>query len=706
MGKRKIFKIVFAILSIFLCVVFYELLGICVAYKKQPEVSNTTKKETKNGSWNECSENTERAVIIEKNPEALLQRVRLIKNAKKEIILSTFAFQSDESGKLILGALHDAADRGVHIRLLVDGMESWIDMEGNPYFYGLSSHENVEIKLYNKANPLKPWKMMGRMHDKYLIADGKTYILGGRNTYNYFLGDFLGHKNYDRDVLVVCDEPEKENSVNQLLEYFETIWEQEDSGYFHDNKKLANRKSVKNAVLELQNGYQKYFEENKERICDTDYTDETFETEKIALVSNPIHTGPKEPVVWYQLGELMKNAKERVKIHTPYIICNDMMSNTWKEIAERVPDFSIMTNSVANNGNPFGAADYAKNRNRILSTGINIWEYEGGYSYHGKSILIDDDLSVIGSFNMDMRSAYLDTELMLVIRSKDINKQLEEGMMEYERVSRQVLEDGTYRDPYHVEPIELTKKRQRKYFGTASAWMGKVSVLIRRKENVFQILIVEDDKELSQLFQKVLEKNGYQVKSASDGAQALDVLVKEYIDLIISDIMMPVMDGYELVSELRSAGYQIPVLMITAKGSFDDMRQGFLSGSDDYMVKPVNVNEMVLRVGALLRRAQILNEHKIVIGSTEFDYDAMTVTTDKESLVLPKKEFLLLYKLAASPGRIFTKQQLMDEVWGYETEADPHTIEVHIGRIRERFKDNPDFEIVTMRGIGYKVVKK
>ena len=233
---------------------------------------------------------------------------------------------------------------------------------------------------------------------------------------------------------------------------------------------------------------------------------------------------------------------------------------------------------------------------------------------------------------------------------------------------------------------------------------------------MFKILIVEDDKELSLLFQKVLEKSGYQVKSASDGAQALEVLDREYIDLIISDIMMPVMDGYELVSELRSAGYQIPVLrsagyqipvlMITAKSSFDDMRQGFLSGSDDYMVKPVNVNEMVLRVGALLRRAQILNEHKIVIGSTELDYDAMTVVTGDEALVLPKKEFLLLYKLAASPGRTFTKQQLMDEVWGYETEADPHTIEVHIGRIRERFKENPDFEIVTMRGLGYKVVKK
>ena len=464
MKRHKICKIIFAILAVFLCVAFYELIGICITYKKQPAVSDATIKETQNIMSVAGRENTERAVIIEKNSQALLERVRLIQNAKDEIILSTFAFKSDESGKLILGALHDAADRGVHVRILVDGMESWIDMEGNPYFYGLSSHENVEIKLYNKANPLKPWKTMGRMHDKYLIADGKIYILGGRNTYNFYLGVFPGHKNFDRDVLVVCDETQKDISVNQLWIYFETIWEQEDCRYFHNSKKLADRQSVKKAVLELQEGYQQYFEVNKEKICDTDYADETFETEKITLLSNPIHTQAKEPVVWYQLGELMKNAKERVKIHTPYIICNDMMYNTWEEIAQKVPDFSIMTNSVANNGNPFGAADYAKNRNRILETGIDIWEYEGGYSYHGKSILIDDDLSVIGSFNMDMRSTYLDTELMLVIRSKEINKQLEDGMMEYESVSRQVLDDGTYYDPYHVKPIELTEKHKRKVF--------------------------------------------------------------------------------------------------------------------------------------------------------------------------------------------------------------------------------------------------
>lgn len=183
---------------------------------------------------------------------------------------------------------------------------------------------------------------------------------------------------------------------------------------------------------------------------------------------------------------------------------------------------------------------------------------------------------------------------------------------------------------------------------------------------MFKILIVEDDKELSLLFQKVLEKSGYQVKSASDGAQALEVLDREYIDLIISDIMMPVMDGYELVSELRSAGYQIPVLMITAKSSFDDMRQGFLSGSDDYMVKPVNVNEMVLRVGALLRRAQILNEHKIVIGSTEFDYDAMTVVTGDETLVCPpaKRAFCKIFKKLsqksqAAYGRVMITKTIM-----------------------------------------------
>ena len=222
---------------------------------------------------------------------------------------------------------------------------------------------------------------------------------------------------------------------------------------------------------------------------------------------------------------------------------------------------------------------------------------------------------------------------------------------------------------------------------------------------MFKILIAEDDRELRQLFEHVLSKNNYAVTGVSNGLEALQALEDGYYDLIISDIMMPMMDGYELVRSLREAGHHLPVLMITAKTAFDDMRQGFLSGTDDYMVKPVNVNEMVLRVGALLRRAQMINERRLTLGATVMECDSLTVTVNGESMVLPQKEFMLLYKMASFPGRIFTRQQLMDEIWGYDSESDTHTVDVHIGRLRERFRDGQDFRIVTMRGVGYKVVK-
>ena len=205
---------------------------------------------------------------------------------------------------------------------------------------------------------------------------------------------------------------------------------------------------------------------------------------------------------------------------------------------------------------------------------------------------------------------------------------------------------------------------------------------------MFKILIAEDDRELRQLFQHILLKNGYTVKGVSDGQEALNALEKDYYDLIISDIMMPNMDGYELVRSLRDAGDSIPVLMVTAKDAFDDMRMGFLSGTDDYMIKPVNINELVLRVGALLRRAQMINERKQRIGDTILECDSLTVSTSSENMVLPQKEFML-----------------MDDIWGYDSASDAHTVDVHIGRLRERFRDNPDFKIVTIRGVGYKVVK-
>ena len=222
---------------------------------------------------------------------------------------------------------------------------------------------------------------------------------------------------------------------------------------------------------------------------------------------------------------------------------------------------------------------------------------------------------------------------------------------------------------------------------------------------MLKILIAEDDRELRTLFSHVLIKHGYSVKGVGNGREALESLDNDYFDLIISDIMMPVMDGYELVRLLRESGNNIPIMMITAKDAFDDMRIGFLSGTDDYMVKPINVNEMVLRVQALLRRAQMINERRQTIGETMLDCDSLTVTMNGESMTLPQKEFMRLYKMASYPGQIFTRQQLMDEIWGYESESDTHTVDVHIGRLRERFRNNSDFKIITMRGVGYKVVK-
>ena len=223
---------------------------------------------------------------------------------------------------------------------------------------------------------------------------------------------------------------------------------------------------------------------------------------------------------------------------------------------------------------------------------------------------------------------------------------------------------------------------------------------------MFHIMVVEDDAELRDLFCAVLTERGYQPLPASDGMEALDILEHSYVDLIISDIMMPKMDGFTLTEQLRNANYDMPILIITALDGLEDKRRGFRAGTDDYMVKPIDVNEMVWRVEALLRRSQINSERRITIGSTVLDCDSLTVSFGGTDTSLPQKEFLLLFRLLSSMNRIFTRRQLMDELWGLDSEADPHTLEVHVSRLRERFRDNPDFEIVTVRGLGYKAVKK
>jgi DNA-binding response OmpR family regulator len=221
---------------------------------------------------------------------------------------------------------------------------------------------------------------------------------------------------------------------------------------------------------------------------------------------------------------------------------------------------------------------------------------------------------------------------------------------------------------------------------------------------MFKILVVEDNKNMRKLMTTYLKRNNYETLEAEDGEKALEIMDNNHVDLIISDIMMPNMDGYELTRELRNANYMIPILFVTAKDTIDDKREGFLLGVDDYMVKPVDMDEMVLRVGVLLRRANIVNQRKLKIKNIVLSYDEYTLKKDDKIYNLPQKEFQLLYKLLSFPNKIFTRQDLIDEIWGLDNESDFRTVDVHIKRLREKFDDFDEFKIVTIRGVGYKAI--
>ena len=456
MKKRRKLRV---ICTTILLILIYEFGGILIGYSNQPKVSESFKQEFDYRSFYGDQVGTERACIIEENQDALIERLRMIENAKKEIILSSFEFRTDKSGKDILAALIRASERGVDVKIIVDGISAFNNMINNEYFKVASSCDGIEIRIYNQIDVLKPWKTMGRMHDKYLIVDEEVYLLGGRNTYNYFLSD-SGYKNYDRDVLVYnTQKKNKEASVYVVKQYFESVWNSKDTRKYTSSTRISSKK-IKQAEKELEAIYNANKEIFGEQLEAIDYKKITYKTNKISLLSNPITTGSKEPTVFYGLGELMTHAKKTVDIHTPYIICNNYMYDTLNKISESVPNAKIMTNSLANNGNPFGAMDYKKNKKKIIDTGLDVYEYDGGISYHAKSITIDDELAIVGSFNLDMRSVYLDTELMIVIDSKEVTSQLQGYMNKYENESLHALTETAYDESTGIQAKEISKKRK------------------------------------------------------------------------------------------------------------------------------------------------------------------------------------------------------------------------------------------------------
>lgn len=378
----------------------------------------------------------ERARLVTTNQEALEQRLRMIDEAQMSIVLNTFEWYPDHSGTDVMAALYRAADRGVQVRILVDGFTAAMGLDTDPAFCALAAHPGVEVKVYNRLNLLLPWRSASRMHEKYLIIDDACYLLGGRNTSDLFLGSYpVSRTNDDMEVLVWQPSAAPDSSLSQLRAYFEAMWAQRYCTAFAGHR---------GGETQLRAAYEALQTENAAYLAPYDYPSHTSPTRQITLFTGPTVPLKKEPVLFYELSSLMQAARERVIVHTPYAICNKPMYDELTKIASGVPRAELMLNSPQNGANLFGSSDYLTQKARLLRTGFSLYEYNGGASYHGKLILIDSDISVVGSFNMDMRSAYLDTELMVVIHSEEINQQLEACMAQTRLTCSQVLTSTEY----------------------------------------------------------------------------------------------------------------------------------------------------------------------------------------------------------------------------------------------------------------------
>ena len=373
----------------------------------------------------------ERVKSIESAEDALLYRLRLIENAKEEIVFSTFDLRADGSGQDIMAALYGAAQRGVRVRVIVDGLNGFLHLQNSGVLRALAAEENVEVRFYDPIDLLRPWKLNYRLHDKYLIADGEKYILGGRNTNDLFLGSYQEEQNIDRDVLVVSDGGEG-TSVSQLLSYFESVWSQP------ENQTITGKTSSQTDALRerdafLRSGFPEAF-------AAVDWEAETTAVARVSLFSGSPRAEDKAPELWDALVRLMAQGDD-VLLQTPYIICNHKMYDDLEQLAAS-RQVRVLTNAVENGANPSGCSDYLREKQNILSRGLDVYEVICGQSLHTKTILIGDDLSVVGSFNADMRSAYLDTELMLVIESEAVNAALRQESETYITQSRLALHDG------------------------------------------------------------------------------------------------------------------------------------------------------------------------------------------------------------------------------------------------------------------------
>ena len=398
----------------------------------------------------------ERVRSIDDNSDALLWRLRLIEEAKERIILTTFDFWDEESGQDVIGALWAAAERGVRVQVLLDGINGGHFLPMSRNLCQLSSHENVEIRLYNPINLLTPWKINYRMHDKYLIADDFAYILGGRNTDNRFLGNYQEHYNVDRDILVYETEPGAGQSYQQLMNYFEAVWALPCCKVFKDSRCESDLAGC------YEQTAQRYPEVFTDSLTTAEWESATLAAYSVELWSNPIEPENKTPILWARMVDAMAQ-DSNVLVQTPYIICSKDMYEDLRTVCAAGTRTDILINAVESGTNPFGCTDYLNQKTHLRSTGTHIYEYLGEQAQHTKAVLIGEDLTLAGSCNFDMRSVYLDTELMLAIKSPGLNAQIRAQLDVLKESSRHMSPDGSIEDGPSYVPRKLSWGKEAMY---------------------------------------------------------------------------------------------------------------------------------------------------------------------------------------------------------------------------------------------------
>ena len=426
-AARRIVGITLLLLFLYLV---YFVVGMCVPFlpleSTAPGARDPASYRGEGTPW------VERASVIEENSDALDWRLRLIDAATDSVSFATYQFREGESTTLLAEALKRAAERGVKVRILVDGFNDVLRMEGKTFFRAISAVPGIEMKIYNRPSLLTPWNCNARLHDKYFIVDDLAYIIGGRNTHDGFLlENDTGLRNYDREALVYntahgAPVPDGDPaSIYGLIDYFNDMWESDAVAYFRDGGAKPTDPKIK-AEYDRWNT----FATSLPTLSDPDaaLAAATLSVDRVTLVTGETGTKGKKPLIWNELVSLSASATDRVLIQTPYILCSkDMYADLEKMVASGA-DVTMLTNSILNTDNKFAPPDYLYHQDEILDTGVSIMEFDGDYSTHAKSVLIDDDLVVIGSFNVDLRSTYLNTEIVAVIAGEEFQDQTEECM--------------------------------------------------------------------------------------------------------------------------------------------------------------------------------------------------------------------------------------------------------------------------------------